>query len=103
MTLKKYQFFCYFCGKYKITFADPERLAKIENGALPQEAFPFRYFKLTYREILISNMCSKCQLEVFRDPEDEEEPELVLFDAEEGTKEVDEVENRIREMYENAE
>lgn len=103
MTLKKYLIHCYFCGEYRITFADPERVAKIENGALIQEAFPPRYFDATYREILISSICSKCQLKVFKDPEDEEEPELVLFDAEEDTKEVDEVEDRIREMYEDAE
>ena len=103
MTLNKYYFNCCFCGKTRITFADPERLDKYANGALTQEAFPPRYFDAIYREVLKTNICSNCQLNVFRDPEDEEEPKLVLFDAEDGTKEVDEVENRIREMYENAE
>ncbi len=103
MKLSKCEFVCPFCRKTRITFADANKLELRKSGAHIQEIFPPEYFDATYREILISNICSNCQLSVFRDPEDEEEPELVLFDAEDGTKEVNEVENRIREMYENAE
>lgn len=100
----KKEFTCKFCGKDRVTFVDPNRYELWKNGALIQDAFPLPYFTTEYRDIVKLNLCTECYTAVCRDPDApiDEQEEIVYWDAEPDTKEAEELERKLTEIYDNA-
>jgi len=61
---------CPICSNTHYVTVGEEGFAKWEKGELIQNAMP--YLSATQREQIISNLCPKCQADIFgEDPEDE--------------------------------
>lgn len=54
---------CPFCGKVTILPLEDLAVAKFENGALVQDAFP--ELSATEREVILSGICPECQEKIF--------------------------------------
>lgn len=97
MDLERFEFSCPFCGEEKVTFITREKLDEIRRREkLIQEIFPPQFFDATYREIFVSKICSKCQIDTFGGNENDKP-----FDVGVNEK-TDDLESRISIMYENA-
>ena len=74
---------CPFCGKKHIVVVEEEGFRKWQEGELIQKALPS--LSATEREQLISDICPKCQADIFgTEPEevDDEEIDISDFDDE---------------------
>lgn len=92
---------CPFYKKVKTTFITPEKYGElIERTKLIQEVFPPEYFDSSYREFCKSGICSECWNTTFGGEEDFEPSESYEVLDGENT---DELETKIRKMYEAAE
>lgn len=97
--LKPLEFRCPFCGHDRVTFITEEKFNElVAREKNMQDIFNPEYFASTYREILISKLCSECQAETFMSPESKKNPFDADIDADTTA-----LEARISEMYENAE
>lgn len=97
MDLERFEFSCPFCGEEKVTFITREKLDEIRRREkLIQEIFPPQFFDATYREIFVSKICSKCQIDTFGGNKNDKP-----FDVGVNEK-TDDLESRISTMYENA-
>jgi hypothetical protein len=97
MDLERFEFSCPFCGKEKVTFITSEKLDEIRRREkLIQEIFPPQFFDATYREIFVSKICSKCQIDIFGGNENDKP-----FDASANEK-TNDLESRISTMYDDA-
>lgn len=64
---------CPCCSETAQVYVDLEGYKKWKSGELVQNAFPEA--SPTFREFLITGMCSACQVQIFGDPaEDREDP-----------------------------
>lgn len=54
---------CPFCGRLSTVVVFASSYEEYQAGATVQEAFP--YLSASDREIIISGICRKCQLDVF--------------------------------------
>lgn len=96
MNLERFEFSCPFCGEEKVTFITRKKLEEIRlREKLIQEIFPPQFFDAAYREIFVSKICSKCQINIFNGSEND-----TLFDVGVNEKTYD-LESRISTMYEN--
>ena len=66
-----YEVKCPFCGAVTKLKVHPVSLEAYKNGALAQDAFA--NMTPAEREVLISGLCMKCQEDIFKEPEDEDE------------------------------
>lgn len=94
--LIKYEFTCPFCGKDKFTFVTQKVLDERPYKKI-QESLPPAIFDKDYKELLVANICSACQLDMW--------PDTKPYDADKSMSagQINILENKIREMYENAE
>ena len=89
------EFECPCCGARRKTLITKEKYMKLRGNDLIQNIFNPVYYDAAYREIFVSNMCTKCQNEsdIF-DPSDK------IFDV--GINEsISSIEHNIEKMYEN--
>lgn len=105
MNLIDYEFNCPFCGKSYMTFIEKDKLqAILSRSDLIQNILPG--CNATYREIFISKICSKCQVDTFRDPDAPVDPDekIEIFDVEINApnKDIEHVKTKIETMIENA-
>lgn len=100
MKLERFEYVCPFCGKEKVTFVDMGILTK---DCLMQEKFPEAYFPAGYREIFISQICINCQNVTFGEPSDIREKKPLDADINAPKSELEALEARISEFYDNLE
>ena len=71
---------CPICGNEHFVTVGEEGFEKWQNGELAQNAFP--YLSATQREQLISELCPKCQADIFGEDPEEVDEEVEEFDDE---------------------
>ena len=104
LDMREFDFTCPFCGSNRITYVEPSKLQKVlSRSELMQNIFPG--YDTTYREIFISKICSDCQKDAFKNPDEEDiKANYEIFDVEEHASEADKdrLRTNIIEMAENS-
>ena len=108
MNLIDYEFNCPFCGKSYMTFIEKDKLqAILSRSDLIHNILPgYILEKICLLERFISKICSKCQVDTFRDPDAPVDPDekIEIFDVEINApnKDIEHVKTKIETMIENA-
>ena len=100
MKLERFEYVCPFCGKEKVTFVN---MGILNRNHLIQKNFPEEYFPATYREILKTQICTKCQQETFVKSDDIREKQPLDADINAPKSELEALEARISEFYDSFE